>query len=243
LENPELAPENGLNHASSQAHIARMSEVRQFTPAEFKALKIVHSGDEGSKHLKVFRDLRTQLMKRTERRNFVCMVTSVASGGGSHVAANLAAIIALDKNKTSLLVDTNLYSPYAETLLPVPSQLGLTDFLEDPTAGVEDIVYASGIPRMRVVPVGNNREGGTEKLNSERTREFFAEIRSRYSDRYIIIDAPSAGEYDAEISILSEFCDFVVLVVPYGKATSSQLQAAVEKIGLQRLAGVVYNWC
>lgn len=242
MENKRVSAVAPLNKgASADAQITKMSEVRHFSPSEFEALKLVHAGDEGSLHLKVFRDVRTQLMKRTEWKNFVCLVTSAASGGSSHVAANLAATIALDKSKTSLLVDANLYSPYAESLLPVPSQLGLTDYLEDATTGIEDIVYASGVPRMRVVPVGNNRDGGTEKLNSSRMRDFFTEIKSRYFDRFIIVDAPCAADYDAEIRILAELCDFVLLVVPHGKVTEAQLNSAVEKIGQQRLAGVVYN--
>lgn len=243
MESKHVTPVASINKSTPAANIAKMSEVRSFNKAEYEALKIIHTGEEGSEHLKVFRDLRTQLMKRTGWQNFVCMVTSAVSGGGSHVAANLAATISLDKSKTSLLVDTNLYSPFAESLLPVPSQFGLTDYLEDMGTGVEDIVYASGIPRMRVVPIGNNREGGTEKLNSPRMRDFFKEIKNRYSDRYIIVDAPSAADYDAEIRILAELCDFVLLVVPYGKVTEADLNASIDKIGRDRLAGIVYNQC
>lgn len=242
MESKHVKPVASINKSSpASANIARMSEVRSFNKAEYEALKIIHTGDEGSVHLKVFRDLRTQLMKRTGWQNFVCMVTSAVSGGGSHVAANLAATISLDKSKTSLYVDANLYSPFGEALLPVPSQFGLTDYLEDLGTGIEDIVYASGVPRMRVVPVGNNREGGTEKLNSPRMRDFFREIKTRYADRYIIVDAPSASDYDAEIRILAELCDFVLLVVPYGKVTEADLNASIEKIGRDRLAGIVYN--
>jgi protein-tyrosine kinase len=236
---PSATSSNG--HAPVALSINKMSEVRTFTKSEFEALKIIHSGDEGSRHLKVFRDLRTQLMRRSNGANFVCMVTSAVAGGGSYVAANLAATIALDRSKTSMLVDANLYSPFAEVLLPVPSQFGLTDFLEDPKTGVEDVLYASGIPRMRVVPAGNNREGGTEKINSPRMRHFLEEIKLRFPDRFIIIDAPSAAEYDAETRILAELCDFVLLVVPYGKVTEADLHTSIEKIGKDRLAGIVYN--
>lgn len=221
--------------------INKMSEVRTFSASELDAMKIVHSRDERSDHLKVFRDLRTQLMKRSNWENFICLVTSACPGGGSHVAVNLAATISLDRAKTSLLVDCNIYSPYAERLLPVPSQFGLTDFLDDTSVGIEEIVYASGIPRLRVVPAGNNRDGGTEKLNSQRMREFFQEIKTRYSDRFIIVDAPSAANYDAEIRILADLCDFALLVVPYGKVTEGQLYSAIDKIGEEHLAGVVYN--
>lgn len=242
MDSKRIKPVASISKASpATASINKMSEVRSFNRAEHEALKIIHTADEGSEQLKAFRDLRTQLMKRTQWQNFVCMVTSAVSGGGSHVAANLAATISLDKSKTSLFVDANLYSPFAEALLPVPSQFGLTDYLEDLGTGVEDIVYASGIPRMRVVPVGNNREGGTEKINSPRMHEFFDEIKHRYSDRYIIVDAPSAADYDAETRILAELCDFVLLVVPYGRVTEAELHSSIEKIGKDRLAGVVYN--
>ncbi len=224
-------------------NIGRMSEVRSFTRAEMESLKIVNSHDEGSAHLKVFRDLRTRLIKHAKGENFICLVTSAAPGGGSHVAVNLAATIALDKSKTSVLVDCNIYSPYAEQLLPVPSHFGLTDYLDDPNVGAEEVVYASGIPRLRVVPVGYNREGGTEKLNSNRMKEFFYELKSRYPDRFIVVDAPAASDYDAEIRILADLCDCVVLVVPYGKVTEVQLYSAIDKIGRERLAGVVYNQC
>ena len=228
-------------NADTTPQIAKMSEVRRFAPAEYNALKLINPDDDGTIHVKAFRDLRTQLMKRMEWRNFVCLVTSVASGGCSYVAANLAAAIALDKSKTALLLDANLYSPNAETLLPVPSHLGLVDYLDDSTVAIEDVVYASGVPRMRVIPAGTNGRGVAEKFDSSRMRELFAEIKNRYEDRYVIVDGPPVAEYDAEICLLAAMCDFVLLVVPYGKTNKSQLNAAIEKIGKERLAGVVFN--
>ncbi len=235
-----------MGHLSGQGQtpgdrIQEMAEVRPFTAAEYEYLKLVRVDDEGSKHLKVFRNLRTQLMKKSEGKTFTCLVVSVVSGGGSYVASNLASIIALDQSKTSLLVDANLYSPSAERLLPVPSQFGLSDYLADPRIRVEDIIYATGAKRLRVLPSGTNREGGTEKIHSNRMFELFKEIRDRYSDRFIVVDSPSAIEYDAEVRILTELCDCVVLVVPYGKVTPGELLSTIEKIDKKKLVGVVYD--
>lgn len=232
-----------LEEAEQSSRIERMSEVNHFTAQEYEALKIVQPSDEGSAHLKVFRDLRTQLMKQSHRKNFSCLVTSIVPGGGTYVAANLAATIALDKSRTSLYLDANLYRPFGDRLLPVQSYMGLTDFLDDKSIRVEEIVYASSIPRLRVIPVGQNTEGGTEKLHSDRMRYLFAELKSRYTDRYMIIDAPSPTEYEAEVRILADLSDYVILVVPYGKVTEVQLISAIDKIGKDRLAGVVYNQC
>lgn len=230
-----------LDGRTGKTSIAGMSEVRQFSAAECEALKLVHSGDEGSEDLKAFRNLRTQLMKAGGGKGFACLVVSVVSGGGSYVASNLAATIALDASKTSLLVDANIYMPSVDRFLSVPSQFGLTDYLDDNRITAEDIVYASGVRRMRIIPAGTLREGGTEKIHSHRMRELFNEIKNRYEDRFIIVDAPSAIDYDAEVRILSEICDFVLLVVPYGKVTEVDLLSAIEMIGKSNIVGIVYD--
>lgn len=227
----------------SAATIDQMAEVRRFTTSELQELKIIHSQMGESSGIKAFRDLRTRLMGLAGGKTFSCMVVSAESGGGSHVAVNLAAAIALDKTKTSVLLDCNLYSPSVDKYMPVESGFGLTDYLDDPSVASEDIVYGTGIARMRAVPVGNNREGGTEKLTSKRMSEFLGELVTRYDDRYIIIDAPPISRYEAEVRILSDVCDFIILVVPYGKVTSIQLESEIEKIGRSKFAGIVYNEC
>lgn len=238
LKNNPAAP---IGARGAKDRIEQMSEVRHFNKRELDQLKLLYQGVDNENLLKVFRELRTRLNTYADGENYVCMVTSMVAGGGSsYVAMNLASAVALDRTKTSLYIDANLYAPSGEALLPVESQLGLTDYLDDPTMGVEQIVYASGIPRVRVVPVGNNRDGGTEKITSERMQAFMTQAKTRYSDRYVFVDAPPVGDYGAEIRILSELCDFVVLVVPYGKVTSSQIKTVTDSLG-DRLAGIVFN--
>jgi protein-tyrosine kinase len=70
---------------------------------------------------------------------------------------------------------------------------------------------------------------------------FLKEIKRRYLDRYIIVDSPSVGDFSADTRIIAELCDFVVLVVPYGKVTDSEIRASIEILGQHRIAGVVFN--
>ena len=227
---------------SSDAQIEQMSEIHRFSPAELDHLKILYHGVSNEQRLKVFRDLRTRVYTKAGGKNFVCMVTSVIPKGGcSYVVNNLAAAIALDKTRTSMVVDCNNYSPSANSLIVTDAEAGLTDYLDSPSMGVESIVYASGIPRVRVVPVGRNMEGATERLSSKRMSGFVQELKSRYADRYILIDTPSVGEYSADIRILAGMCDLVLLVVPYGKVTEAQVQFCIDAIEQKRLAGIVFN--
>lgn len=233
--------ESGFSPASER-QIAKMSEVHNFAPAILDNLKILHQGTANKATLKIFRELRTQLYSRVAQRNFCCVVTSVQPGGGaSYVASNLAAAIALDRAKTSVLVDCHFHSPSINPLLSAEANLGLTDFLAIEEMGIEFVIYASGIRRMRIIPSGKNPQGATEKLSSSKMRAFIRELKGRYPDRYIIIDAPSVGDLSADVRILAELADFVLLVVPSGRASEEEVKQAVETIGHERLAGAVFN--
>lgn len=223
------------------AEISRMGEVDNFSADEMERLKIISGQRTNVKILNIFRELRTQLMKKSNKKNFVCMVTSIShQGGASYVSTNLASVFALDKAKTSLLIDANLYAPSLDQLIIGGTGIGITDYLSHANLDVKDVVYATGIPRLRVVPIGENSEGAAEYFSSDKMQHFINEIRSRYSDRYIFIDSPPVTD-SSEARILTEIADMVVLVVPHGRATAEQIENAISVIGKDKLAGMVYN--
>lgn len=236
------ADPNRASQGSSLSHqIRHMSELPPISPAELDDRRIIHAATPNREALNTFRELRTQLLQRSSKENFVVLVTSVAEGGGaSFVALNLAAAFALDNAKTALLVDCNFYEPAVEKLLFVQHEYGLTDYLDSETIDADEIIYASGIPRLRIIPVGHQLTTGTEFYSSARMEYFVADIRSRYLDRYVVIDAPPVGIYP-DSRILADLCDFVLLVVPYGKVSQEQVQAAVDALPEHKLLGIVFN--
>ena len=226
---------------SGRRQIARMLEEVLLSPRELEARKIIHQGQADTATLNTYRELRTKLLARAEGSNFVCMVSSVCPGGGaSHVAMNLAACIALEPSKTTLLIDCNLYSPTVDKMLTLTPEVGLTNFLDDEEADVRSIIYASGIPRLRVIPVGSLSAGAAEQFSSGRMQQLIAALKSRYPDRFIIIDAPAVTGA-AETRILASVCDMALLVVPYGKVNDQQIESGIEALGQDKLAGLVWN--
>jgi Mrp family chromosome partitioning ATPase len=226
---------------SEKSKISQMGEVDSFSPNELERLKIIDGRNSNKKLLNTFRGLRTQLLKFNNKKNFVCMVSSIThEGGASFVAKNLAAVFALDKLKTSLIIDANLYSPSLHELVIGDTGSGVTDYLSSSSLDVKDIVYATGVPRLRVVPIGENSEGAAEYFSSEKMHKFIDEMKSRYSDRYIFIDAPPVSD-SSEARILTEVADMVVLVVPHGRATPDQIEKSIQAVDTEKLAGLVYN--
>ena len=223
------------------SEIKRMAEVHLFTDAELESKKLIYSGMKNRNALNTFRELRTKLLQITTKENFVVTVTSVCPKGGStYVAANLASVFSLDQSKTSLLIDCNLYEPGVDKLFNLHTDYGLTDYLVDSTVDVEDIIYASGVPRLRVMPVGSHCEGGAEYFSSQKMQHFLHAVKTRYPDRFIFIDAPPIGT-SAEARIISQLSDYTILVVPYGKVTSGQITNSLGAIEKDKFAGMIFN--
>lgn len=234
----------GLGKADQEASrgsIGEMAEIRRLDTEELLSRKLIYPGMQQRDILNAFREIRTKLLKNSPSGNFVILVSSICEGGGaSFISTNLAVSFALAENKTALIIDANLYDPAISDLLVSEPDYGLTDYLEDPELDVDDIIYSSGIPRLRVIPVGSKREAATEFFTSQRMHRFIENVKKRYPDRYIFVDvAPISKSTDARI--LVDVCDYAVLVVPSGTSTETQILAGIDAVSKDKLAGIVFN--
>lgn len=203
--------------------------------------KVIFTGMRQREVLNAFREVRIRLLQRTQTDNMVVLVSSVADAGGStFFSFNLAATFALDQHKTALFVDCNPYSSAAEKYIVGNIGKGLTHYLTDYTVPLKQIIYPSGIERLRVIPSGGSSESAAEFFNSKRMEVLVAEIKARYPDRFIVLDAPSVQQ-STEARILSRYCDHALLVVPFGKAVIDEVLAAVDAVGKEKFAGLVFN--
>ncbi|WP_354622658.1 AAA family ATPase [Psychromonas sp. MME2] len=225
----------------SRKQIRNMNDEWLLTPTELDELKIIYPGCQDDKSINDYRELRTKLLKISNNENFVCMVSGINKGAGTtHIAVNLAASIALDHSKTALIIDCNSYSPALNDYLKETPELGLSNFLEEETDEIEDIIYPSGIRRIRIIPAGVRTEHAAENFSSEKMEQFIAMAKKRYPDRYIILDTPPIGHY-AESQILASICDMAILVVGYGQVSTSQVQMGIDLISSDKLAGIILN--
>ena len=143
-----------LEERMSRQQIREMADIYKLAEEDLDEKKIIHPKMRDKKILNVFREIRTKLIQHAGNKNFTLLVSSICDKGGStFVSTNLAASIALDHGKTSLIVDCNLYSPAADYLVE-GSDLGFSDFLQDPSITLEEVIYATGVPRLRFVPAG-----------------------------------------------------------------------------------------
>jgi len=223
--------------------ISRMNQndVPLLDAAGFARHGIIHPELRDDPAVQAFRDLRTKIILQGQGENGVILVSAMSKGSGSSfVAQNLAAAFAFDAANTALIVDCNLRNPSLHRLLDDPSTPGLTDYLENPDLDLSTIIRPVGISRFRVIAAGRRREIPAEYFTSVKMRRLIDSIRRRYLERFIILDGPSMSDI-ADIRVLSELCDYVILVGRYGRVTGAQIESCVKEINGKKMLGVVFN--
>ncbi len=232
---------SGKNDAQGEASIRDMSQKVLWGPDDLARRKIIYPGMQQREVLNAFREIRAKLLLKTKSKNGVLLVSSVGrSGGSSFSAINLATAFALDEQKTALYIDCSLHSDQGYQFVAEEPGYGLIDYLENDQLTLDDVLYSSGVPRLRIIPGGEPRETAAEHFNSSRMGDLIREVHSRYEDRFVVLDAPSVS-VSAEARILSQYCDSAILVVPFGQVVSSQVLAGIDAVGKERFAGVVFN--
>lgn len=218
-----------------------MEEEKVLTQEQMLGMGIIHPAMEEQSAVNAFRNLRTALLARMEKYNSCLLVSSLVSGGGaSFTATNLAAAFTFDHQKTAMLVDCNFKRASLARKLKVDYKYGLKDFITGHVDDIRDIVYPTGIPRLRLIPSGSSESELIEFFTGEKMYQFLNEVRSRYENRIIILDSPPVLE-SADAKILAELSDYILLVVPYKGVSPSLLNKTLNSIDRSKVVGMIMN--
>jgi exopolysaccharide/PEP-CTERM locus tyrosine autokinase len=221
--------------------ITRMQEPRRLTPDDLDERRIIYPDSPERDLVNRFRNLRTKLLERSGGNNFTLVVTGASEGAGSSfVTLNLAAAFSFDQAKTALIIDCNLREPALHSSLDIIPETGLTDFLDDPGLDISRILYPTGIPRLRLIPAGSRRETPSEFFTSFRMKQLLQAVRRRYPDRFVVLDTASVSQ-SPDARILSEICDYAMLVVPHARMTNESIASAASAFDSKKFVGAVIN--
>ena len=160
-------------------------------------------------------------------RNRVIMVTSTRPREGKTFAAiNLALSLATEQDLKVLLIDLDTKHHAMQEMMGIPANYGLTDLLANPEIDFSEVVLRTNLPNLTVMPAGSPNIRSPELLSSRRTRGIFNEMTQRYSDRFIIFDAPAVLA-SSDPAILAGLVGQIVLVVEADHTQQEELETAV----------------
>lgn len=203
--------------------------------------KLVAYREPGSVVSEQFRKLRTQLLTlNLPGQPKTIMVTSASEGEGKTlVSTNLATILAHDLHSHALLVDADLRNPALSRWFGLAKGRGLSDYLTG-RAEIPDLLLKTKIAKLSILSSGTTRDNPVELIGSKRMEALVNELKSRYSDRYIIFDS-SPLLATTEPSVLTKLVDGIILVVRAGATPRETVKQALTTIDPAKIMGVVLN--
>ncbi|GAU08918.1 polysaccharide biosynthesis tyrosine autokinase [Desulfoplanes formicivorans] len=186
--------------------------------------------------------LRTQVMSRTRGRNqnALMVTSSIPREGKTTTAINLALSIARHAVQTSLLVDMDLRNPDISTYLGLDQRHGLTDYLINDISLDTLLVHPEGMENIVVLPAGKRSRESTELLSAPKMNSLVHELKTRYTDRYVIFDCPSLVN-NPDALLFSSYVDAIILVVEEGNASKDKIKKALEMLNGKDVVGLVMN--
>jgi protein-tyrosine kinase len=195
----------------------------------------------GSLGAEQFRKLRTHVLRlNVSDPPKTIMVTSATEGEGkTFVAANLAAGIAHDLHFHALLVDCDLRNPSLSYWFGVQNGHGLSDYLVG-RAQLSELLKKTEMEKLTLLTGGSAQAKPAELIGSRRMEALVNELKSRYADRYIILDAtPLLATTEPEV--MARLVDGILIVVRAGVTPRETLKQAIASLDPKKILGFVLN--
>ncbi|RBW49732.1 polysaccharide biosynthesis protein [Marinobacter sp. F3R11] len=225
----------------SSVSLALIGNPNPWSREQLRERKIIYSGMPDKEVMDAYRELRIQLRNRAGEGNFTVMFTSLGNSPGSLLTAfNLAVSFGLDSHSSALLVDCDPYNKDLQGLVSTPMESGVTDFVGDRSLTIKSIIYPSGVDRVSVIPAGTQASSAVELFSAVRMRELITELKARYPDRCIVLNAPPFRE-NTEARILERFADQIVFGVPFGEVTGEIIADSVDALGSDKFSGLIFQ--
>ena len=171
----------------------------------------------------------------------VIMVTSALPGDGkTFTSINLALSMALERDVTVLLIDSDVAKRHISDIFGLGEHAGLLDALVDENLDVESLIVPTTTRGLSILPAGRRVAGTAELLSSNRMRKIVTSLCTRNPRRILLLDSSPllvTNEGRALVKIAGQ----VVLVVRAGVTPRQAVQAAVGLFDPQQAGGVVLN--
>jgi exopolysaccharide/PEP-CTERM locus tyrosine autokinase len=229
----EAGIDSNMAHSGSSGSESRRIDIDL---VRLRAAGFITPDTPGSLTAEEFRVLKRPLLANVMgpaapiRNANLIMVTSALPGEGkSFTAVNLAMSIAMELDRTVLLVDADVARPSLPRVLGLPEQKGLMDVLQDKSLKLSDVLLRSNIDKLTILTAGTQDAHATELLASEVMGRLLNEMARRYPDRVIIFDSPPLL-MTTEARVLATRLGQIVFVVRAEQTPQSAVKEALATI-------------
>lgn len=237
----------------SQAAPQRPGGQRPVQTLDFESLKargFLSPDDKTAKIHQEFRLVKRRLLDNAFGRlrpvvdnGRLIMVTSSLPGEGKTFSAiNLAISIAIGGEHPVLLLDADIARPsVANTLeLDIPDEMGLTDYLENPSIPVTDLLLPTSLPELTLLPAGHLKHRPVDLLASGNMARLIETLKTMLPHHVIVVDSPPLLPV-TETRSLTALVGQVMLVVAAGETPRSAVNESLLQLENCPAVGLLFN--
>jgi exopolysaccharide/PEP-CTERM locus tyrosine autokinase len=201
---------------------------------DLKLEGIISPGSERSRIAEEYRMIKRPILQRAfsqtngagEHQNLVMVTSSIEGEGKTFTSLNLAISMAMELDRTVLLVDADLAKPGLSRQLRVQNLPGLTERLLDESLDLKGLLLRTDVPKLSILPAGHRHRRSTELLASNTMRKLLDELAVRYPDRIVLFDSPPLLA-TTEASVLAQQMGQICLVVESARTPQFLVKEAV----------------
>jgi len=224
------------------------SQVQSINLARLHRMGVVSPDAEKSQIAEEFRIIKRPLIAnafgqgtaRVKNGNLIMITSSLPGEGKSFCAINLAISMAMEMDRTVLLIDADVAKPRIPEYLGIHADKGLLDVLQDKDLKLSDVLIKTDIAKLTVLPAGRTYKRATELLASAAMTRLVEDIGNRYPDRIILFDSPPLLA-TSESSVLATHMGQIVMVVEAEKTSQDAVREALSHIQSCEVVGMLLN--
>lgn len=189
----------------------------------------------------MFKVLRSKILFPTAGKSprSILVTSAVPGEGKSFIASNLAINLAYNIENHVLLVDCDVRKPVLHKLFGIGKVEGLSEQLLNGTK-ISSLLFKSGIEKLTILPSGKPPANPSELLSSDKMAALLEEFKSRYDNRFLIIDSPPPM-IAPETTAIAQHVDRIIVVIKYGSTPLHLVEELIDNFGREKILGAVIN--
>lgn len=172
--------------------------------------------------------------------NVVMLSSPMPGAGKTWLAANLGQMLALERDRSILLIDADNTRGTLTRALKLKDHAGFYDLLHDESLPVESCTLATEYPGLSVLPTGGAYQDSLELLNSQRASELVDQLTRSDPNRLLLLDCPPLLA-TPDAAALSMLAGQILMVVEAGITSEDSLDQALALLDSQKPIGLVLN--
>ena len=169
--------------------------------------------------------IKTNLKYKKEYKN--CKIIGITSSKpneeNTKALYDIAKSFANDGLKVALL-DFDLRMPKLDKLLKLDKNIGLTDYFYEKEGIDEILIKDKNQENLSILLSGQKPNNPTEILDSSKVKDLIKHLSEEFD--YIFINIPSV-DLLADGSIVSTYCDGIIITVKYNNTKKDELNKAI----------------